>query len=230
VVEKPLFDLPLLRASTLVQQVHAELKQRIVDGRLAPGDEVPDSVIAKQMGVSRAPVRDACNLLVQSGLLTKQQNYPYRVRDISQSEADELQLIRYGQEIAAVRHLVRTKATPVGVQEPLELMSAAFDANDGEASARADLEFHAALVRSTGLETLAALHEAVMTQFIVMRRSIPDFAMPTQRHRHQEILDVLAESQRSNSADAIVAILTAHLLMRPEDVDVSEALQPPPLN
>lgn len=229
-VEKPPLDLPLARASTLVQQVHAELKQRIVDGRLAPGDEVPDSVIAKQMGISRAPVREACNLLVQSGLLTKQQNYPYRVRDLSQSDVDELQLIRYGYEIAAARFLVRRKITPMDVWEPLERMTQATASGDGEASALADLDFHKAFVHSTGLSVLSDFHDTVITQFMTLRRAIPAFAMPTQRHRHQEILDLLVDSQATGSPDALVTVLTAHLLTRPEDVDVNDTLLPSPVD
>ncbi|WP_367651858.1 hypothetical protein [Curtobacterium sp. MCPF17_052] len=63
---------------------------------MAPGSEVRDSVIAKSMGISRVPVRDACNLLVQSGLLSKQEHHPYRVREFSEADLGELQLIRWG--------------------------------------------------------------------------------------------------------------------------------------
>ncbi|MFK4483640.1 GntR family transcriptional regulator [Curtobacterium sp. AB7] len=71
---------------------------RTNDGRLPAGARVPDSVIAKQMGISRAPVRDACALLVQSGLLTKRPHHAYQVRTFSEHNLGDYQLIRRGYE------------------------------------------------------------------------------------------------------------------------------------
>ena len=215
-------DFPLAKASTLVQQVHAELKQRIIDGRLEPGADVRDSVIAKQMGVSRAPVRDACALLVQSGLLTKQQNHPFQVREFSGKDLGELQLIRWGYELAAVRHLVRAGTTPTGAEEPIERMVEAARTGDAAASGRADFDFHLALVHSTGLEQLIQRHESLMQQMYLSMQEFPAFIVPTQAHRHSEVLSVLAESQASGSPDAILVLMSAHLLATVADVEAHE--------
>jgi DNA-binding GntR family transcriptional regulator len=220
-------DLPLARASTLVQQVHAELKQRILDGRLTPGIDVPDSVIAKQMGVSRAPVRDACNLLVQTGLLTKQQNYPYRVRDFATSDVGELQLIRWGYESAAARQLVRTGTDPAGCRPPLERMTEAVAARDALASAEADIEFHRALVQASGLPQLIDRYGSLADQIAIVMRQLPLFVVTTQRHRHEELLEGLRQSQTAHDPATILGLLEAHLLTRREDVTANEQLQPP---
>ena len=229
VTSDPLADLPLARASTLVQQVYAELKGRILDGRLAPGAEVPDSVIAKQMGVSRAPVRDACNILVQSGLLMKQQNYPYRVREFSERDLSELELIRWGYESAAVRHLVRAQTRPDGVAEPLDRMRQAARTGDAPLSGQADLDFHAALVSSSGLDELTRRHRSVLDQLQASLRSFPLFLLPTQEHRHQEILDVLGESQAAGDPDPILRLMSTHLLTVRSDIEPNELLRPPPV-
>ncbi len=223
-MDNGLGDLPPARASTLVQQVLTELRQRIVDGRLAPGTVVPDSVIAKQMGISRAPVRDACNLLVQSGMLTKKQNYPYRVRDFSVADLGELQLIRWGYESAAARQLVRSGELPAGTEEILLRMAEAARLGDGRLSAAADMDFHRALVRASGLPQLILRYESLADQLGILIREIPDFVLSTQVHRHQEILDLLRVSQQAADARPVLAVLETHLLTRREDVERSAVL------
>jgi DNA-binding GntR family transcriptional regulator len=225
VIDPVIDDLPLARASTLVQQVHAELKKRILDGRLGPGAEVADSVIAKQMGVSRAPVRDACTILVQSGLLTKQHNYPYRVRRFSESEISELQLIRWGYESAAARYLVRTRTQPSDVQEPLRKMSEAAQLGDPRLSWLADLDFHRALVRATGLPELVARHSSVIAQISASTQDVPLLVVQTQKHRHQELLDVLEQSQTDGEPLAILRLLDTHLLTARTDISRDESQQ-----
>ncbi|ROP74039.1 GntR family transcriptional regulator [Curtobacterium sp. PhB115] len=211
-------DLPLAQASSLVQQVHAELKARVLDGRLEAGAVVPDSVIAKQMGVSRNPVRDACNVLVQSGLLTKQRNRPYRVREFTTSDLGELQLLRWGYESAAVRHIVRHRLPVPDVAQHLDAMTTAHRADDARASGLADLAFHHALVGSAGLPELQRRHRSVMEQLSVSMSDFPRFVLPTQRHRHQEIIEVLEDSIAQGDPAGILRLLEVHLLTTRADV------------
>ena len=207
-------DLPRARASTLVQQVHDELRQRIFDGRLPPGADVPDSVIAKQMGVSRAPVRDACNLLVQAGLLTKRQNHPFRVRLWALDDTGDLNLIRWGYEAAAVRRLVQLHRAPSDVEAPLAAMDDALERGDAAASFRADFDFHFALVGSSGVDELTRLHRRIGERLLLvpLPAELPAFILERQRSRHQEILDVLAACRRVGDPTDVIRLLGRHIL------------------
>ncbi|MGV9933628.1 GntR family transcriptional regulator [Streptomyces olivaceoviridis] len=207
-------DAPQPCSSALAQQVYEELHQRILDGRLPAGADVPDSVIAKQMGVSRAPVRDACNMLVQAGLLTKRLNYPYQVRRWAQKDLGELNLIRWGYESAAVRHLVQTDQPLEGVEQALAGMDAALERRDAAMSFRADLDFHFALVASAGFPELTRLHRLIGERILLMPLpdNLPPYLLEQQRPWHQEILDVLAESRRSADPGPIISCLSRHML------------------
>ncbi len=55
----------------LWQDAAAALRQAMVTGDLKPGDRVSEARIARQLGVSRAPVRDAIQVLVKEGLLAQ---------------------------------------------------------------------------------------------------------------------------------------------------------------
>src|SRR5260370_35076511 len=59
---------PLRRDST-PERIAAQLRSGIVTGRLAPGQALREVEIARQLGVSRGPVREAFQRLIQEGLL-----------------------------------------------------------------------------------------------------------------------------------------------------------------
>jgi len=56
-------------APTRDEQVYARLRRAIVDGTLAPGQEVVVTAVAEQLGLSRMPVMQACQRLVGEGFL-----------------------------------------------------------------------------------------------------------------------------------------------------------------
>lgn len=56
----------------LVEEVCRQLRNAVLDGHLRPGDRVVEATIAKQLGVSRAPVREAARMLAQHGLLRQE--------------------------------------------------------------------------------------------------------------------------------------------------------------
>jgi DNA-binding GntR family transcriptional regulator len=53
----------------LRDDVHARLQEAIVDGSLAPGEQLRDAELAERLGVSRTPVREALLELAQAGLV-----------------------------------------------------------------------------------------------------------------------------------------------------------------
>ncbi len=60
---------PVPRA-LLRDDVHARLRDAIVDGTLAPGEQLRDVELAERLGVSRTPVREALLELARAGLVT----------------------------------------------------------------------------------------------------------------------------------------------------------------
>lgn len=94
----------------LVDRVLKLLSEAIISGELKPGSRLSESVIARKMEVSRAPVREAARLLESSGLVAYQPNRGFFVRKVSASELDHLYELRIAIELAAGRRLVRSAA------------------------------------------------------------------------------------------------------------------------
>ena len=69
--------LPLNRDG-LVDRVANSLVGAILSGAMRPGDRLAESHIARQMDLSRAPVREALRLLESSGLVEYRTNRSYK--------------------------------------------------------------------------------------------------------------------------------------------------------
>jgi DNA-binding GntR family transcriptional regulator len=55
---------------TLSQRVRDHLRDEILSNRLSPGTHLQEEVVAEQLGISRAPVREALRLLAAEDLVT----------------------------------------------------------------------------------------------------------------------------------------------------------------
>ena len=72
----------LRRQRPLVLEVRDELERMILHGDIAPGDRLNEYALAEQLGVSRAPVREAARSLEREGLVTAVANEGVYVRKL----------------------------------------------------------------------------------------------------------------------------------------------------
>jgi len=86
--------LPAVADSDLLGQVARILTQAIVQGRLPPGSKVVEAGIARELGVSRAPVREAARLLEKQGLLVAKPRRGFFVRKLEIRNIDEIYDLR----------------------------------------------------------------------------------------------------------------------------------------
>jgi DNA-binding GntR family transcriptional regulator len=63
-------------------QVHAHLRQMILDGTVPPGTALSQVQLAQVIGVSRTPLREALRMLQEEGLVLAEYNHRVRVADI----------------------------------------------------------------------------------------------------------------------------------------------------
>jgi len=70
----------------LREQVHTELLDRIHRGDLAPGSRIQDTTLARQLGVSRTPVREALLRLAREGVLDADAGRGFRLRRFARDE------------------------------------------------------------------------------------------------------------------------------------------------
>ena len=76
------------KRQTYSEQVVEFIKRCILDGELAPGEQVKEVLLSERLGISRAPIREALQILVQDGLITSE---PQKGKYIRQMTAEEIE-------------------------------------------------------------------------------------------------------------------------------------------
>jgi DNA-binding GntR family transcriptional regulator len=150
-----------VRRTLLRDTAYEVIRDAIVRADLPPGAVVSNAAVAEQLGLSRAPVRDALARLADEGLVeTKPQSYTRVTPLVLKEVRDAAEVVRAMHELAA-----RT-AVPLLTAGHIEAMRAAnrrFEAATGAGDVDAALEFddelHGVLVGVCGNQAVAATIE-----------------------------------------------------------------------
>lgn len=198
----------------IADQVHTIIRERILSGQLAGGAPVKDSVLATELGVSRAPVRQALDRLALSGLVIKLPNKPCRVVSIDREALSELQLLRFADESAAIYFLVANHSDLSPLQDRLEAIDHASESGRWTQIAQADLAFHREVVALTGLPRLISRIDDIFDQVRTWLNSTdpPELIVSTQLQRHVELTELLLEAQRTRDPRPAITAWEAHIL------------------
>jgi DNA-binding GntR family transcriptional regulator len=163
-------DSAVLSRSLLRDNVYVRLRDAIVDGTFAPGEQLRDGELAQWLGVSRTPVREALLRLGQAGLVVTAPGRSTVVSKLDARAAGNAQAV-----VAAMHELAVATAVPLLTGADLAQMrqansrfGAAIAAGDVDAALAADDEFHGVPVRAAGNAAVIA----VLEQFIPLVRRL----------------------------------------------------------
>jgi DNA-binding GntR family transcriptional regulator len=137
-------------------QVADQLRNAILSGRLRPGTGLVETALAEQMDVSRAPIREAIQILVNDGLVETIAYKGKRVKPLTVREVAEIYSLREVFEVMAVRRILENGAPLDTLRTHCDEMTAAAEADDFEALVAADEAFHHALIRLADHDILLA--------------------------------------------------------------------------
>lgn len=151
-----------LEARTLTSTATERLREKILDGSLRPGTRLVEAEIARQLRISRGPVREALATLRAEGLVHGEAPRGVAVAALSPEDIRDIYEVRAALESGAAR-LVIASGDPTAI----ELLSQALDRLRAAASAKhqrdfveADLALHEELCRVSGNERLFQAWEA----------------------------------------------------------------------
>jgi DNA-binding GntR family transcriptional regulator len=83
-----------LARDNIRDSVAAEVRRRIVDGRLPAGERINEVHLSGELGVSRTPLREALGRLAAEGALTNVPRFGYFVRALTLEEFEQIYDIR----------------------------------------------------------------------------------------------------------------------------------------
>jgi DNA-binding GntR family transcriptional regulator len=128
-------------------QVASRLRKAILSGRMLPGAALVETALAEKMNVSRAPIREAIQILENDGLVETIAYKGKRVKPLTAREVAETYSLREVFEVMAVRLILENGAPLDTLRTHCDEMTAAAEANNFEALVVADEAFHHALIR-----------------------------------------------------------------------------------
>jgi len=101
-----------------VEAVHDRVRDAILRGELRPGATISQVQLARELGVSRTPLREALRMLQHEGLVAAEPNRRVHIAPFSVADLEELYVARLALEAAAVRvTVVRTTPEEVAHME-----------------------------------------------------------------------------------------------------------------
>ncbi len=144
-----------------------QLREAIVSGDLAQGVQVGEAQLAARFGVSRGPLREAMQRLVQEGLLRSVPHRGLFVIELSQADIADIYAARLAVESGALAAIM-AQADPGAVARRLDKvvrrMTAAAARGDLAGLGRADLAFHEQLVEASGSPRLQRMAKTLMIE------------------------------------------------------------------
>jgi DNA-binding GntR family transcriptional regulator len=149
-------DQGAISRSVLSDQVKDRLLQAILDGRYPPGARIVETRVARELGTSQAPVREALRDLEGLGVVETTAFRGARVRHPTAAELLEAFVVRSELESLAARLAIPrlTEEALAALAADVAEMQRSADAGDAHAEAMADAAFHGRIVELSGNSTL----------------------------------------------------------------------------
>jgi DNA-binding GntR family transcriptional regulator len=153
---------------TLRDRIAERIRALIIDGRLTPGERLVEPDLARQLGISRTPLREAILLLDSEGFVRVTPRRGAVVSTLSRTDAQETYQIKGVLEAFAAR-LASARMTPGEIDHLEEIHNrmcrlAASRTMAVRTLLQLNTEFHQALSDASGNEKLATYVRVLRTQ------------------------------------------------------------------
>ena len=196
---------PLAR-SVLSAQVKDRMLQWILEGELPRGSRIIETRIARQLGTSQAPVREALRDLATLGLVDVHPYRGARVRAPAAEELIEAMELRGELEAIAARAAVAAIDQPAlaRMHELLDEMRASADRGDAHAQAMQNSQFHTCVIAASGNGTLQRLW-SMLEPFArtYLTATVPGADLHWLAERHVAILEAFEARDPERAASAM---------------------------
>jgi DNA-binding GntR family transcriptional regulator len=191
---------------TIREQIADRIRADVISGRLAEGTSLREQALAKQYGVSRAPVRDALLQLTQEGLLVAKPNCGVRVGSASGDEIQPLVVeLRRKIEVFALRK-VFSKFTDADIDcldETVQRLKIACENEDLAGVVQQDMALHRYILEATGNADLLAIWLPIVSRMF-LHYSRHRSMMESYRE-HASIVDAIRKKDRRAAIEALTA-------------------------
>lgn len=172
-------------AGWLRDQVCEGIRDRIISGRLQPGDRLLERDVAEEFGVSRIPVREAIRVLLSEGFLEAVSPRRIVVKQLSFQDVLDLFDLREALEVLAARRATERaeKRQVDALARLLDSAGKATRAGRADRISRANTAFHHHIIELAGNALLAATLEPLEGRMRWLFQQVDDPHQVWEEHR-----------------------------------------------
>ena len=200
------------------KQIYEHLRNQILNHTITPASRLVEAQIAKEVGISRTPIREALHLLEKDGFLESVPRVGYFVKKLDLEELDEIFEIRLVIEklvcSRAIEHVDNTSIH--NLENNIAQTDAALKANSPQLFLKYDEEFHEILVKSAGSKHLFNICQQLRRLMLRYRaasvRVIPSIKEALKGHRR------IVTCLKRRDAKGLQAEIIAHLNYSKDDI------------
>jgi DNA-binding GntR family transcriptional regulator len=166
---------PVSREST-ASIIANQLRDAICYGTLPPGTQMAETELAARLRVSRGPLREAMQRLVQEGLLRSERHRGLFVIRLDADDVRDVYAARTAIERAACELILRREPEEAAarLEEIVEQMLRAAADGDARAVGDADYRFHEALVAASGSPRLVRMQRTLLVETRMCMTALED--------------------------------------------------------
>ncbi|MBN2060829.1 MAG: GntR family transcriptional regulator [Deltaproteobacteria bacterium] len=183
------------------KQVYLYLRGKILDQSIRPSSRLVEARIAKDIGISRTPVREALHLLEKDGFVEAIPRVGYRVKKLDWEELNEIfEIRRVNEKLACFWALDRIEEKILKkLEKNIEKTELAIEKGAPEEFLAFDEEFHEILVSSAGSKNLFELCQQLRRLMLRYRAASikTASAVKTALKEHRMILECLKNKDKN---------------------------------
>jgi len=192
---------------SLKEEVLSRVKEFIMKGRYVPGQRIVIDTLAKELGVSVTPVREALHHLAAEGLVSVEPRKGFTVKKWEPKEIEDLLYLRMYLEKLATRLFIE-RASERDIEELsmiVKQMDSAVQCSDLEALTMFNSQFHNKIVQGSGNEELHKIMESLSAKLHRVR--ILSLSYPGRMEQscieHKAIFDAIKERNVISAEKAV---------------------------
>jgi DNA-binding GntR family transcriptional regulator len=207
----PPVGLTALAETDLVGQVARILTKAIIEGQMLPGAKVVEAGVARELGISRAPVREAARLLERQGLLVSYPRRGFFVRKLEMTDIDEIYDLRICVEchagVLAAKNL--TPESRSALQRQIDVLYETAVVDDPARQVEEDYKFHRLICEIAGSRRLLRLFDDLASELRMVIGLIG--RLYDDPHRIAQTHEAVLEAIEEGDAERITAQLDLHI-------------------
>jgi DNA-binding GntR family transcriptional regulator len=188
------------------QDVIVALRHAITSGALRPGERLVEQTLAEELGVSRAPLREALRQLTGEGLVVAVPHKGTTVVELTKDDILEIYRLRAALEPLAVERLIelRNPEHLVDLRGIIAELQAALPERDPIAVASLDMRFHERMCELSGLPRLLTawrgLGNQLRSYFTVADYFYDDYSLVD---NHEQLVKVIEQGDPEQAYEAV---------------------------